>query len=117
MIHNTRPVGFNRCIRDAMELKNLDLEGLSSLLGIDADKCQRALGQEMIKIKKMSWLSKIFDRHFDTPGQWEVYIEKMIAERGPEWLEEPPLIEGSSRYYHQLYKQFRPDRKREAADE
>ena len=132
MIHSTTtkqngsdfPHGYNRCIRDAMDLCGVDLQRLSEILGIDEDKCRRYLDHEMIILKKMSWLAKIFKLTHEDPAprfaslnEWEMYIRQEITDRGPEWLAEPPIIEGSSRYYHQLYNQFRRNRQKEAADE
>ena len=38
---HTRPVGYNREIKDAMELFRLDLRALAALLGIEVERCRR----------------------------------------------------------------------------
>ena len=119
---NTRPIGYNRPVKDAMELCGISVQELSSLLGISEDKCQKELGQEMPIIKKISWIVRIY-KHIDqtlcfsTWAELEEIIRQEIIRRGPDWMEEQPLIEGSSRHFHQQLNQFRPNRKREAADE
>ena len=109
-----RSYGSNRCVRDAMDLCNISLSDLSSAFGYEEEKSQHMLSQEMIILAKMSWITKIFKiaygdqaPHFSTLGEWEAFIQIEIMARGPEWWEEPPIIEGSSRYYHQQIKDIK----------
>ena len=127
MIHypetqKNRPVGYNRPVKDAMELCGISVQELSSLLGISEDKCRKELSQEMPIIKKTSWIKRIY-KHVDQPlcfttwQELEDFIRQEIIRRGPDWLEEQPLIEGSSRHFHQQLNRFRPSRQEEEQNE
>ena len=117
-----RPVGYNRPVKDAMELCGISVQELSSLLGISEDKCRKELSQEMPIIKKTSWIKRIY-KHIDQPlcfstwAELDDFIRMEIIRRGPDWMEERPLIEGSSRHFHQAIAEILRHRQEEKEEE
>ena len=101
--------GENRCVRDAMELCDIDLAGLSSLLGKTETECETKLNKEMIISEKRNYIIQIFKHtygdmapYLTSYAEWEGYIRQKIAANGPAWMEGTPVIEGSSRHFHQI---------------
>lgn len=106
--------GANRCIRDAMDLYGLDMRGLADLLKITEEKCRKMMDQELIILAKMAWITSILKYaygdiapRFLSLKEAEDFLRQIMEARGPEWMEEPPIIEGSSRYLHQQIQKIK----------
>ena len=56
----TRPVGYNRPVKDCLELCGVFLHELPSLLGISVDECIELLFKEIPDKKKLRWTLQIW---------------------------------------------------------